>query len=103
MCRELARREPQGALPASARKLLIRHPALLADEARRGLRELLERYEVLRRVVEYRESLQQLWNESSANPARALVQLRDWRRRAEESGIAALREFAHGLPAYTRA
>src|SRR5215472_11221539 len=99
VCRELARREGQGALPASAPQLLIRHPAVLADEARRKLRELLEKYEVLRRVVEYRESLQQLWNE---NPARALTQLREWCHRAEGSGIGALREFAQGLPAYAR-
>jgi stearoyl-CoA desaturase (Delta-9 desaturase) len=101
VCRELARREPQGALPAIAPKLLIRHPALLAEEARRGLRELLEKYEVLRRVVEYRDSLQQLWND--ANQSRALAQLREWCGRAEASGIRALQEFAHGLPAYARA
>jgi stearoyl-CoA desaturase (delta-9 desaturase) len=99
VCRELARREGQGALPASTPTLLIRHPAVLADEPQRKLRELLEKYEVLRRVVEYRDSLQQLWNE---NPARAVAQLREWCRRAEESGIAALREFAQGLPAYAR-
>ena len=76
VCRELARREPPGSLPVSAPKLLIRHPALLAEEARRKLRELLERHEVLRRVVEYRDSLQQLWNGTSANQARAVAQLR---------------------------
>jgi stearoyl-CoA desaturase (Delta-9 desaturase) len=103
VCRDLARREPQGALPASAPRLLIRHPQLLAEEARNRLRELLERYEVLRRVVEYRESLQQLWNGTGANPSRALAQLRDWCRGAEASGIAALREFALLLPAYVRA
>jgi stearoyl-CoA desaturase (Delta-9 desaturase) len=103
VCRDLARREPQGALPASAPRLLIRHPALLAEEARNRLRELLERYEVLRRVVEYRESLQQLWNGAGANQARALAQLRDWCRGAEASGIGALREFALLLPAYVRA
>ena len=102
VCRELAQREPQGALPAGARELLIRHPALLAEEARRKLRELFERYEVLRGVVEYREGLQQLWNETSANPTRALAQLRDWCSRAEGSGIGALREFAQGLTAYAR-
>ena len=101
VCRELKRREPEGTVPAIAPQLLIRHPALLAEEARRRLRELLERYEVLRRVVEYREGLQQAWEEASAG--RALVQLREWRRRAEESGIAALREFAQALPAYTPA
>jgi stearoyl-CoA desaturase (delta-9 desaturase) len=101
VCRELARREPQGTVPAVAPKLLIRHPALLAEEARRRLRELLERYEVLRRVVEYREGLQQLWEDASAS--HALAQLREWCRRAEDSGIGALREFAQGLPAYASA
>ena len=100
VCRELARCQPQGALPPSAPKLLIRHPTLLAEEARRKLRELLENYEVLRSVVEFRDGLQQLWNE---NPARSLAQLRDWCKRAEDSGITALRDFALALPAYGRA
>jgi stearoyl-CoA desaturase (delta-9 desaturase) len=102
VCRELARREPQGSVPGSAAQLLIRHPALLAEEARRRLRELLERYEVLRRVVEYREGLQQLWSGAAANQGRAVQQLREWCRRAEDSGIRALREFALALPAYSR-
>jgi stearoyl-CoA desaturase (delta-9 desaturase) len=101
VCRELARREPAG-LPASAPRLLMRHPALLAEEARRKLRELLERYEVLRGVVEYRDSLQQLWHQIAANPAGAALQLREWCSKAEASGIGALREFARGLPAYAR-
>ena len=67
-----------------------------------GVRELLERHEVLRRVVEYRDSLQALWNGTAANPARAVAQLREWCSRAEGSGIRALRDFAHGLPAYAR-
>lgn len=102
VCRELARREPRGSVPAVTPKLLIRHPTLLAEEARRVLRDLLERYEVLRRVVEYREGLQHLWNETSANQARAVAQLREWCARAEASGIRALRDFSLGLPAYTR-
>jgi stearoyl-CoA desaturase (Delta-9 desaturase) len=101
VCRELRRREPQGSMPAGASQLLIRHPALLAEEARRRLQGLLERYEVLRRVVEYREGLQQLWDNASANHAPA--QLREWCRRAEGSGISALREFARALPAYAPA
>ncbi|MGH8133987.1 MAG: DesA/ISL3 alpha bundle tail domain-containing protein, partial [Steroidobacteraceae bacterium] len=100
VCRELARREPRGTVPVIAPRLLIRHPMLLAEEARRGLRELLEKYEVLRRVVEYRDGLQQLWND--ANQSRALVRLREWCGRAEASGIGALRDFAQGLPAYAR-
>jgi stearoyl-CoA desaturase (delta-9 desaturase) len=102
VCRDLARHEPQGAVPRIAPKLLIRHPTLLAEEARRKVRELLERYEVLRRVVEYRNTLQQMWEGSSVSPARALTQLREWCNGAEASGISALREFAQGLPAYAR-
>jgi stearoyl-CoA desaturase (delta-9 desaturase) len=100
VCRELARREPRGSVPAMTPRLLIRHPTLLAEEAKRALRELLERYEVLRRVVEYREGLQHLWNDASANQARAVGQLKEWCARAEASGIRALREFSLGLPAY---
>jgi stearoyl-CoA desaturase (delta-9 desaturase) len=100
VCRELARREPRGALPPHASRLIVRHPALLAEEARRRLRELLARYEVLRRVVEQREALQLLWNEAAANQGGALTQLRQWCRDAEASGIGALREFARRLPAY---
>jgi stearoyl-CoA desaturase (delta-9 desaturase) len=103
VCRELARREPQGSVPAIAPKLLIRHPALLAAEGNRVLHELLQRYEVLRRVVEFREGLQHLWNDASANQARAVGQLREWCTQAEASGIRSLREFSLGLPAYARA
>jgi stearoyl-CoA desaturase (Delta-9 desaturase) len=100
VCRELARREPRGSVPPRTSRLLVRHPALLADEARRALRELLERYEVLRRVVEFRDSLQHLWNDTSENQARAVGQLREWCEKAEASGIRALREFSLALPAY---
>jgi stearoyl-CoA desaturase (delta-9 desaturase) len=99
VCRELARREPH-CLPRGTSKLLIRHPAVLAEEARRRLGELLEKYEVLRRVIDYRERLQQLWNEAAANRGRALTQLHEWCSAAEGSGIGALREFAQRLPAY---
>lgn len=102
VCRELAQRAGHTSPSAPNPQLLIRHPALLAEEARLRLRLLLEEHEVLRGVVAYRDSLQQLWNEASANPARALLQLREWCRCAEDSGIEALRNFARALPAYAR-
>jgi hypothetical protein len=100
VCRELARREPAGAVPRTAPMLLIRHPALLAEEAHRVLRDLLARYEVLRAVVEFRESLQNSWNGASAHQGAAVQHLRDWCVRAEASGIRALREFASRLGDY---
>jgi stearoyl-CoA desaturase (delta-9 desaturase) len=101
VCRELAKREPPGAIPASAPRLLIRHPALLAEQAHTSLKDLLERYKELKTVHEFRERLTQLWND--ANHVRAVQQLREWCAQAEASGIRSLREFAGSLPAYARA
>ena len=101
VCREIERREPIGAIPQSAPKLLIRHPALLAEQAQRALRELLERHKELKTIHEFRERLTQLWND--ANQARAVQQLKEWCAQAEASGIRSLREFAARLPAYSRA
>jgi stearoyl-CoA desaturase (Delta-9 desaturase) len=101
VCRELTRREPPGAIPEIAPKLLIRHPALLAEQAHRALRELLDRHKELKTIHEFRERLTQLYND--ANQARAVQQLREWCAQAEASGIRALRDFAARLPAYVRA
>jgi stearoyl-CoA desaturase (Delta-9 desaturase) len=100
VCRELARREPPGAIPEGASKLLIRHPTLLAEQAHRALRDLLDRHKELKTVHEFREQLAQLWND--ANEARAVQQLKEWCAQAEASGIRALRDFAGSLPAYSR-
>jgi stearoyl-CoA desaturase (Delta-9 desaturase) len=92
-------------VPPDTAKLLIRHPALLADEARRVLGDLLARYEVLRRVVEFRESLQQMWDQAAGGPtwaSHSVAQLREWSLRAEASGIRALEDFAAALPRYVR-
>jgi stearoyl-CoA desaturase (delta-9 desaturase) len=87
--------------PEAAPTLLIRHPSLLAEEAHHAARELLARHEKLRAVVEFRERLQQLWDD--ANQARAVQKLREWCSQAEASGIRALQEFALSLRAYARA
>jgi hypothetical protein len=66
-------------------------------------RQLLERYEVLRAVIEFRDRLQQTWDEMSASHARALEQLRGLCAEAENSSIHALGRFAHRLPTYVPA
>jgi stearoyl-CoA desaturase (delta-9 desaturase) len=81
-------------------RLLVRHPRLLDERSREQLRELLDRYEVLRTVIEFRDRLQQLWDETSASHGRALEQLRELCIQAETSGILALREFALKLRTY---
>ena len=84
-------------------QLLVRHPKLLDERARQQLRELLDRYEVLRTVIEFRDRLQQIWDETSASQGRALEQLHELRTQAEGSHTLALRKFASTLRTYAPA
>jgi stearoyl-CoA desaturase (delta-9 desaturase) len=60
----------------------------------------LRKAHLLRTVYLMRQELSALWGRSSTNRSadQLLEQLRDWRARAESSGVAALREFARRLP-----
>jgi stearoyl-CoA desaturase (Delta-9 desaturase) len=98
--RELTKEQSALGLARSSSQLLARHPKLLDEQAREELRELVSRYEVLWAVVEFRDRLQQIWNETSASHARALEQLRKLCAEAEGSGIHALSKFARRLPTY---
>jgi stearoyl-CoA desaturase (Delta-9 desaturase) len=98
--RELMRQESTAGLAHGSPRLLIRHPQLLDERGRQQLRELLDRYEVLRTVVDFRDRLQQIWDEASASHERALQQLRQLCIQAEGSGILALRKFVLRLRAY---
>ena len=101
--RELTKQERAAVLPRRSPQLLVRHPKLLDERARQQLRELLDRYEVLRTVIEFRDRLQQIWEEMSASHGRALEQLRELCAQAEGSSIVALRKFALRLRAYAPA
>ena len=100
--REL-RQDRVAVLARSSAQLLVRHPKLLDEGARRQLRELLDRYEALRTVIEFRDRLQQLWDETSASHARALEQLRELCAQAQGSRLLALRKFALRLRTYAPA
>jgi stearoyl-CoA desaturase (delta-9 desaturase) len=101
--RALTKQESTALLPHRSPQLLVRHPKLLDERSRRQLHELLERYEVLRTVIEFRDRLQQLWDETSASHGRALEQLRELCAQAEGSSILALRRFALRLRTYAPA
>jgi stearoyl-CoA desaturase (delta-9 desaturase) len=62
------------------------------------LEPTVRQFKVLHTVYSMRQELSELWSRSSASTDQSLKQLRDWRERAESSGIAALREFARRLP-----
>jgi stearoyl-CoA desaturase (Delta-9 desaturase) len=101
--RQLTEQESTALLSPSDSRLLIRHPHLLDAQGNQRLRELLGRYDVLRAVVEFRDRLQRIWDDTSAGPAPALEQLRELCTDAECSCVPALRRFAHRLPRYASA
>ena len=97
------RQESPAKLAHRSPRLLVRHPKLLDERAHQQLRELLDRYEVLRTVIEFRDRLQQLWDETAASHGSALEQLRKLCAQAESSSILALRKFALKLRTYAPA
>jgi stearoyl-CoA desaturase (Delta-9 desaturase) len=98
VCRELGRGAARKTPHLST--LLVRHPKLLGEEGVRRLDAALDQHEALRAVVEFRDRLQQLWNDGQVNPGNAVMQLREWCAQAETSGIRALREFSQRLRSY---
>jgi hypothetical protein len=101
--RDLTKHQGAARLAPSASQLLVRHPQLLDAQDRQKLCELLNRYEVLRAVLDFRDRLQQIWEETSASHGRALEQLRQLCTETEVNRIFALRRFARRLPTYTQA
>ena len=85
----------------SARALLIREESLLSGEAKLRLERALAHSDALDTVYRHKHQLQALWQHRHATQEHLLEALRDWCRRAEESGVRALEEFARTLPAYS--
>jgi stearoyl-CoA desaturase (delta-9 desaturase) len=72
----------------------------LPEKERAALDQALHWSKVLRTVYSMRQELTALWNRSAASKEQLVTQLEDWCRRAEESGITALREFSWKLRRY---
>ena len=86
-----------------ARKLLVRRPTLLDDNAMARLGKLLDDNAALRTVHEYREKLSEIWTSANVSNEKLLDQLREWCAEAEASGIKALEDFADRLRSYQMA
>ena len=80
--------------------LLLRNPANLRDEDHVRLAEVLEANQSLMTVYVMKEQLKALWNAPTAQAWRTAW--KQWRRHAQESGIASLMHFATCLRPYWR-
>ena len=73
------------------------------DVSVRHLEELLNEHEALRIVYEFKQKLQQIWQEKSASHEALKQSLQEWCRQAEASGVESLREFSFSLRRYSLA
>jgi stearoyl-CoA desaturase (Delta-9 desaturase) len=93
----------QGDLPALTRKssrLLTRHPKLLTGADRNQVNALLERNLALRVVVEFRDRLQTIWDETQAGHDNAIARWLTFCEEANLSHVRRLRQFAGRLSEY---
>ena len=85
----------------SLRPLMIRNENLLNDKQKTILAQGLSENAVLAKVYDFRQSLQSIFQQRQASEESLVQQLQQWCKRAEESGIAALEEFAGVVRAYS--
>jgi stearoyl-CoA desaturase (delta-9 desaturase) len=77
-----------------------REEAVLDEQQRERLPELIRDSQKLRTFFELRKDLSAMWERSNASREQLVAQLEDWCHRAEQSGIQALHDFAVRLRRY---
>ncbi|UCE89799.1 MAG: transposase [Pseudomonadota bacterium] len=84
-----------------ARRLVMREDSLMDVRARRRLDDVLQQNQAMKTVYEYKQRLQQIWQQTAASQEQLVQSIQEWCRQAEASGIKALQDFAHTLHGYT--
>jgi len=64
------------------------------------LQQLLTRYEALREVYHFKQSLQSIWQKTASSQRELIESLQQWCKQAEESGVEALRQFSFQVKGY---
>lgn len=84
----------------TARRWLHKDVAKLSPDRRDAVEGALADSPMLTKVHTMRAELTSIWERSSASSEQLLVQLQDWCKRAEESGVRALQDFSLRLRSY---
>jgi stearoyl-CoA desaturase (Delta-9 desaturase) len=103
---ELAKVKEQGAAQSArqaqlrlARRWLHRDDDKIPQGIKPQVAEVVEQSPSLAKLVAMREELRQLWTRTNVSAEQLVADLQAWCRRAEDSGIAALRDFSLRLRA----
>ncbi len=83
----------------AARRWLHRDADKIPRSVLPQLSKVVDESPALAQFVTMREELRQLWTRTNVSAEQLVVDLQSWCRRAEESGIAALKEFSFNLRA----
>lgn len=83
-----------------AKVILIRDSSLMKSSQKLRLATLLENFQSLRVVYQFRIKLQDIWSRSTASQKELLEALQEWCQQAEATGIEALRLFSNRLKMY---
>jgi stearoyl-CoA desaturase (delta-9 desaturase) len=89
-----------GKLSGRVKKLLVREPVLLDQQAQSRLREVLASSQALHTVHEFRERLRVMWSGANMSNEKLVQHLKEWVAQAEASRIKVLQDFAASLRGY---
>ena len=84
----------------NAAVLLRSREESLPSTALANLKELLSRFEQLRIVYQYRQSLQNVWLKTASSQRDLVESLQQWCKQAENSGLVVLSQFAQQIKYY---
>jgi stearoyl-CoA desaturase (delta-9 desaturase) len=89
-----------GKLSGRVKKLLVREPVLLDNQAQSRLKEVLANNQALQTVHEFRERLRVMWSGANMSNEKLVQHLKEWIAQAEDSRIKVLQDFAASLRGY---
>jgi stearoyl-CoA desaturase (Delta-9 desaturase) len=84
----------------SSRPFLKLDSDMLCDDGRASLKQAAEVSPHMAKLLTMREELRQMWERTNASAEQLLEELRDWCKRAEESGVASLQAMSLRLRSY---
>lgn len=83
-----------------ARAVLIHDTSFMKASQKKRLANVLENFQLLRVVYQYRVKLQDIWSRSTASQKELIDALQEWCQQAEATGIEALHKFSNRLKTY---
>lgn len=87
-------RKPLRRLYRKAQRIARRDSALISDRDLKQLDEVLDKNNALQAVYQFKQRLQDIWEQHASNHQMRLEALKEWCNQADASGITALKDFA---------